>query len=424
MKLPSSLWHGHLGHPHPHRYTASPRFRVWMAGGVLLAASSLWAQAPTKPRAATAAKPTTELAGTEAPVAPPAKTTIVEQIVARVNDKIITTGDYEQALKDRVTGLQQQAQQSGQALSAAALADAKKQLLATLIDNQLLVQRAQSLGMSAETETVLQLDQVRKENHLATMEDLQKAVEAQGENYEDYEQSVKNGILEQKVIEQDVAPRISAATPQEVAAYYNAHKSDFVRPDEVGLSEILIQTSGKPESEQKRLKDLADQVQQRAAAGEDFAKLAQRYSNASSGAQGGDIGFEQKDQLEAKLAKILFALPVGGVAPVQKVDNGYLILKVTAQHHAGQETLEEAKSEITYVLYQQKLQPELTQYLNNLRRDAYITVKPGYVDAGAANDNAQVDLTKFQRVLPSDLPKPTDKPKSGGFGVNGGGGGE
>jgi peptidyl-prolyl cis-trans isomerase SurA len=396
---------------------------LWLAGGALLAVSAVWAQTPVKPPApAAASKPTTALAGSEAAVAPPPKTTIVEQIVARVNDKIITTTDYEQAEKDRITGLEQQAQQAGQTLSPADIAKAKKQLLATLIDNQLLVQRAQSLGISAETDTVLQLDQVRKENHLATMEDLQKAVEAQGENYEDYEQSVKNGILEQKVIEQDVAPRISAATPQEVAAYYNAHKAEFVRPDEVGLSEILIQTTGKPEAEQKRLKELADQVQQRAAAGEDFAKLAQRYSNASSGPQGGDIGFEQKDQLEAKLAKILFALPVGGVAPVQKVDNGYLILKVTAVHHAGQETLDEAKNEISYRLYQQKLQPELEQYLNNLRRDAYITVKPGYVDAGASADNSQVDLTKFQRVLPSDLPKPTDKPKGGGFDVNGGGG--
>jgi hypothetical protein len=104
------------------------------------------------------------------------------------------------------------------------------------------------------------------------------------------------------------------------------------------------------------------------------------------------------------------------------VDNGYLILKVTAVHHAGQETLDEAKNEISYRMYQQKLQPELEQYLNNLRRDAYITVKPGYVDAGASADNSQVDLTKFQRVLPSDLPKPTDKPKGGGFDVNGGGG--
>lgn len=394
----------------------------WIAGGVLLATSSSWAQTQAKPPAAPTAKAAPAAPAGEAVAAPPPKTTIVEQIVARVNDKIITTSDYEQAEKDRITGLQQQAQQAGQTLSPDDLAKAKKQLLATLIDNQLLVQRAQSLGISAETDTVLQLDQLRKENHLATMEDLQKAVEAQGENYEDYEQSVKNGILEQKVIEQDVAPRISAATPQEVAAYYNAHKSEFVRPDEVGLSEILIQTTGKPEAEQKRLKDLADQVQQRAAAGEDFAKLAQRYSNASSGPQGGDIGFEQKDQLEAKLAKILFALPVGGVAPVQKVDNGYLILKVTAVHHAGQETLDEAKNEISYRMYQQKLQPELEQYLNNLRRDAYITVKPGYVDAGASADNSQVDLTKFQRVLPSDLPKPTDKPKSGGFGVNGGGG--
>src|SRR6185437_3904333 len=108
-----------------------------------------------------------------------------------------------------------------------------------------------------------------------------------------------------------------------------------------------------------RLKALADQVQERAAKGEDFAKLAQKYSEADSGPAGGDIGFERKDQLEASLAKTLFALPAGGVSPVETVSSGYLILKVTAAHHAGQETLDEASNEISNILYQQLMQPEM-----------------------------------------------------------------
>lgn len=354
---------------------------------------------------------------------PPPKTQVVEQIIARVNDKIITSTDFAQAQQDMLAALQQQASQTGQPVSQADINAQQKDLLATLIDNQLLVQRAADLGMSAETETVLKLDQLRKQNHLASMEDLQKAVEAQGENYQDFEQSIKDQILQQKVIEEDVAPRVPEATPAQIAAYYNAHKADFVRPDEVGLSEILIKTDGKTAAEKKRLKDLADQVQQRAAAGEDFAALAQRYSNSESASNGGDIGLEKKNQLDPKLAKTLFALPVGGVSPVEEVPNGYLILKVTAIHHAGQESLQEANSEINYILYQQAMRPEIQTYLAKLRQEAYIRVKPGYTDTGAVA-NLGVDITKFQRVLPSDLPKPTDKSKSGsGFNMSGGGGG-
>ena len=119
--------------------------------------------------------------------------------------------------------------------------------------------------------------------------------------------------------------------------------------------------------------------------------------------------------------KALFALPVGGVSPVEDVPNGYLILKVTGIHHAGQETLAEATSNISYQLYQQKLRPELNTYLAGLRRSAYITVKPGYVDTGASADAGGVDLEHFQRVLPTDLPKPTDKSKQGNGIISGGG---
>jgi peptidyl-prolyl cis-trans isomerase SurA len=353
---------------------------------------------------------------------PPPHTTIVEQIVARVNDKIITTSDYNQAQSSMLTDLQQQAQQSGQPVSPVQIAKDKRDLLATLIDNQLLVQRAKDLGLSAETQTILQLDQLRKQNHLATMQDLQRAVEAQGENYEDFRQAIKNQILQQMVIEQDVAPRVPQATPQQIAAYYNAHKSQFVTPDEVGLSEILIKTAGKPKAELARLKSLADQVQQRAAQGESFSKLAQKYSDAASAASGGDIGFQQKKQLAASLAKTLWTLPIGGVTPVIKISSGYLILKVTARHHAGQESLQQATSAINYVLYQQAMKPELKTYLDGLRRNAYITVAKGYLDTGvppASSESAQI--THFQRVLPSDLPKPSGKAKKSGFNMGGGG---
>lgn len=403
---------------------------------VLAAASvSLLAQsaAPSKtaPKAKSAAK--TATAAPAAPVLsdpgksmlasepPPPKATVVEEIVARVNNKIITTTDLQNAKSDLLQSLQDQAQKSGTPLTQTQIDTQEKDLLANLIDNQLLDQKASDLGMSAETETVLQLDQLRQQNHLASMEDLQKAIEGQGESYEDFKQSITNQILQQKVIEEDVAPRVPQATPAQIAKFYNEHKSNFLRGDEVGLSEILIKTEGKTDAEKKRLKDLADQVQQRAAAGEDYAKLAQKYSNADTAAQGGDIGFQKKDQLEAKLAATLFSLPVGGVTPVEEVPNGYLILKVTAVHHAGQESLADASPEISYQLYQQMLRPELQTYLAKLRQDAYITVKPGYIDTGA-NASLSPDITHYQRVLPSDLPKPTDKDKKGsGFNMGGGG---
>ncbi|MGH9473313.1 MAG: peptidylprolyl isomerase [Terriglobales bacterium] len=397
-----------------------------LAGAALITAlaGTAAAQAVKAPPPPVKNVPAAAESSLQPPQPPLPKSTVVEQVVARVNDTIITSVDYNQARTDLLQQLQSSAQQSGQTLSSVAIAGQEKDTLANLIDDQLLEQKAKDLGLNADTEVILQLDQMRKKNHLATMEDLQRAVESEGESYSDYEQSLKNQILQRMVIEQDVAPRVPQATPQQTAAYYNAHKAAYVLPEEVDLGEILITTQGKPASDQKRLKALAEQVQERAAKGEDFSTLAQRYSNASSASSGGDIGFERKDQLEASLAKTLFALPIGGVTPVETVPSGYLILKVTARHYAGQESLADATADIDYKLYTQMLQPELKTYLDKLRQEAYIVVKPGYVDTGAVT-SAGVDITHFQRVLPTDLPKPTDKDKKGsGLNLGGGGGGE
>lgn len=353
--------------------------------------------------------------GSTAVLAPRAmanKTEVVERIVARVNNNIITNVDIDKAKQGLIADLQQQA--NGASVPPAELQSQEKNLLRDLIDQQLLIQRANDLGISAETDTIRRLDQIRQQMHLNTMEDLQKAVEAQGQDFEDFKQNIRNSILTQKVIEEDVAPRIDI-NPGEIQAYYNAHKSEFKRQNEVGLSEILIATKGKTPAQVKALKDLADQIRARAANGEAFDKMAQQYSNSQSATNGGNIGFFKKGQLAPAIEKDVFSLGVNGVTPVITTDNGFLILKVMAIHHAGQETLDEARNEVQYDIYQQKLQPELRHFLTKLRTEAYIKIQPGFTDTGASA-NSGVNLERFERVLPQDMPKPVDKPKSGGMG--------
>lgn len=345
--------------------------------------------------------------------------TLVEDIIARVDNKIITSDDMANAELEMKAELQQDA--NGAPVTEAQIDAASKDLLRDLIDQQLLLEKADALGLNADTDVVLRLDSIRQQQHLASMEDLQKYVESQGESYEDFKQNIKNGILTQKVIEQDVAPRISISEA-DMLKYYNTHKADFVRQNEVALSEIFISTAGRTGDDLTKLQTLAKEVQQRAAAGEDFTQLVTRYSNSDSASNGGQLGFFKKGQLAPNLEKDVFNLPVNGVTPVEKVSNGLLILKVDAIHHAGQESFAEAKDEVENAIYQQDLGPELRHYLSNLRDQAYIRIKPGYVDTGMS-ESAGVNLERFERVLPTDLPKDTGD-KSGGTKITGGGGGD
>ncbi len=162
--------------------------------------------------------------------------TVVEEVIARVNDQIISKSDYDRAAQE----MEQQGRQQG--LSQQEIDAQKKDLLRDLVDRQLLLSKGKELGITGETELVKELDNIRKQYKLDTMEDLQKAAEGQGVNYEDYKATIRNRIITQEVMRQEVGRRLGL-THADVEKFYEQHKSEFNRPESVHLSEILIPTS-------------------------------------------------------------------------------------------------------------------------------------------------------------------------------------
>ncbi len=80
---------------------------------------------------------------------------------------------------------------------------------------------------------------MRKQNHLDTMEDLEKAASSQGVSYEDFKQHIRNEIITQQVIRDEVGRHIQM-TDAQLQQYYRQHMNDFTQPESVRLSEILI----------------------------------------------------------------------------------------------------------------------------------------------------------------------------------------
>jgi len=148
----------------------------------------------------------------------------VEEIIARVNNEIITKSEYEHALAAAVDDTkadcanrctQQQMEEETETRRNSALRD--------LIDQSLLVQRAKDLGTSVEPQVIKKLDQIRIQNKLESMEDLEKAVTAQGINWEDFKNNIRNGLLTQQVIGSEVGSHITISK-EDVQKYYEAHK--------------------------------------------------------------------------------------------------------------------------------------------------------------------------------------------------------
>ena len=323
------------------------------------------------------------------------KDTLVEEIVARVNNQIITLSDYEKAAQGLAEEVRQDCQNCAPDQLAAEIKDRQKNLLRDMIDQQLLIERAKDMGIDVETELVKRLDEVRKENNLATMDDLEKAVEKQGIVWEDYKQQMKNGLLTQKVIQQEVGGRMDIG-PDETKKYYDAHKQDFVRAEQVDLSEIFLSTEGKTPEETAAIKTKADDLHKRIVNGDDFAELAKRHSEGSTAQDGGELGTYERGQLAPQLADAVFKLDRNGITDVIQTRTGFEILKVNEHYQAGLQPLNKVSDQITNIIYKQKMDPAMRSYLAELREESYVTVKPGFTDTAAVPG-----ATVIQEVAPT-----------------------
>jgi peptidyl-prolyl cis-trans isomerase SurA len=327
--------------------------------------------------------------------------TVVEEIVARVNNAIITRADLrrnrEQATQDsKELNLTQKQVEDREANS-----------LRDLIDQQLLIQKAADLGISADADLVKRLDDLRKEMKAGSMEDLQKLAESQGVSWEEFKQNTKNGILTQKVIGSEVGSHIQV-TRDEAQKFYDEHKSDISQPERVRLSEILIANNphapkpepGKesklqePTSEQVAAAEAkANDIYQQLKSGAKFDALARKESNGATAEQGGDLGYFKRKDLAKELEDKSFALKSGDFTEPIRTRQGFIILRVVDHIQAGIPPIESVRDQIQEQLYSQKVQPALREFLTHLREEAYIDIKPGYTDSGASPNQTKLIYT-------------------------------
>jgi peptidyl-prolyl cis-trans isomerase SurA len=327
--------------------------------------------------------------------------TVVEEIVARVNNEIVTRSEYVRS-RDQ---LKQEVMQQDAANADRAFTEKQKDVLRDLIDQQLLLQKGKDLGITGDTELIKRLDEMRKQMNLETMEDLEKAAEAQGASYEDFRQNLRNQIITQKVISEQVGQKL-AMNKDEERKFYEQHKADMERPEEVRLSEILIApktpvkpngADGKPEPPTEAeteaalaaAKVTADDVLEQLHKGAKFEDLSKKYSDGPSAKEGGDLSYFKRGTLSKDLEDKVFALKGGETTDTIRTKQGYVILQVTEHQMAGIPPFKEVESRIQDALYMQKLQPALRAYLTTLREEAFIDVKTGYIDSGASAKQTQ-----------------------------------
>ena len=331
--------------------------------------------------------------------------TVVEEIIARVNNQIITRTEYQRSKEQ----LKQEAQQEG-ANADNVIASREKDVLRDLIDQQLLLEKGKDLGITADTELVKRLDEMRKQMNLESMDDLEKAAQSQGVSFEDFKQNLRNQIITQQVIGKEVGSKLNI-TKDEEQQFYNAHKQDLEQPEQIRLSEILVTTDkkpGAPDDETQRVaaaqakaSELLDQIHK----GASFEDVAKKNSDGPTASQGGDLGYFKRGTLAKELEDTTFAMKPGDVSEAIRTKQGFVLLKVSEHQQAGIPQLADVEPRVQDALYMQKLQPALREYLQKLREDAFIDIKQGYVDTGASPNQTKPVETASKDAGAKELKK-------------------
>jgi len=314
---------------------------------------------------------------------PPAlcRTVLIDRIIARVNEEIITQRQYDDQREQLHAQLAQQFH--GSELKAHYQASSEN-LLRDMIDQDLLVQKAKDLNVSADTELVERLDQIRKQMGLASIQDLEREVEKQGLLWEDFQNNIRRRLLTQQVIEQRVGSRIMV-TQAEARKYFDAHKKQFASPAGDELAEIQI-SSDKwgPADADKRAKAAFDMLQ----SGAKWEDVVKKYSDGPNAKTGGDVGFFPNGSVMPQIANAIKGLDPGDTSKIIPTQYGYLIVKVMLQRSAGAPRFSEVEQQVDNILYEKRMEPALRQYLTTLRKESYIFLAPGFVDTGAVHPGA------------------------------------
>ncbi|MDQ1707108.1 MAG: peptidyl-prolyl cis-trans isomerase SurA [Pyrinomonadaceae bacterium] len=306
---------------------------------------------------------------------------VVDEVIAQVNDDVITLSMLKRESKERIDSLKQSGMP--QAEAEAEVAKRQSELIATLVNEMLLLQKGKELDMSSEVEAEVnrRMLDVAKEQGIPTIEKLDAAMRESGVDPVATRQTLRTEIMKQMVIQQEVDRKLFLGpTIDELQKYFQAHQDKFRKPESVTISELFLSSAGKNEAEVKaRALELVRQLR----AGADFAAIAaanseREVNGVRTGPQNkGRVGVFELPSLREDIAKAIQDVKAGGVSEPLRSNDGYQIFRVDERTPASNAvTFNENKVREAITIENSDKQRD--EYLQGLRNEAYIKIAESY----------------------------------------------
>jgi len=291
---------------------------------------------------------------------------VVEEIVAKVNNTIITKRELERRARLPMQGLLEQF--TGEEM-AQKLKELQQQILDQAIAEALVASQAQRLGLSAsESEIRAVLERMKKENNIISDEELSRQLEEMGTSVSELRRDIRAGILQRKVIEREISPKI-ILIENEIVNYYNNNPEEFTKKAEVRIRQLLFLKEGKDE---ELVRQEAITARKSIDTTEDFIKVVRSYSGDPNA--DGDLGYFEQGELRKELEEVAFSLQVGQISDVIETSEGFYIIQLVDKKSPQRVSLEEVREEIQNKMWNEKFQSAYQEYMEHLREANYVEI--------------------------------------------------
>jgi len=292
---------------------------------------------------------------------------VVEEIVAVVNDDIITLSQFREYHDSVYDMLRQQYQ--GEELDKQ-YEKTRTELLNTMITDILLLQAAKEKEFNVTEQLKSAIANIKQENNIDTDEQFRAALQRQGIDYDKFVKQIEDNLMRQAIVLSEV-DRAIVIDEAEVVRYHREHPEEFIEPEAYKLRGIYLGSEGgTPDELAARRRAISDRL----TPGADFAALAGELSDSPLKENKGDLGMIEKGHLDKTLEQAVETLKPGEVSAWVQAKNGWYLLKLEEKRDSRPKTFEEVKEAVEEKLFLEQRAKKIDEYLKRLKEKSYIKI--------------------------------------------------
>jgi parvulin-like peptidyl-prolyl isomerase len=292
---------------------------------------------------------------------------VVEEIVAVVNDDIITLSQYRQYHDSVYQMLRQQFQ--GEEFDKQ-YEKTKGEMLNTMVTDLLLLQSAKEKQFNVNEQVKSAISNIKKENNLDSDQQLRAALQGQGMDYDQFVKQIEENLMRQAVVLSEV-DRSIVVDEAEVVRYFRAHPQEFVEPEAFKLRGIYLASEGRSREELEAKRQV---ILDRHKAGADFGALAGELSDSPLKENQGDLGLIEKGHLDKTLTQAVEKLKPGEISSWVQAKNGWYLLKLEEKRDSRPRAFEEVKKDVEQKLFLEQRGKKLDDYLKQIKEKSYVKI--------------------------------------------------